>query len=163
MNDIEKAIEDWKKGIGDIPTNSSNDTYKSNLLHERWSPKWQWFQPPMWRIFSWAYNIKSVVYTGVYPIAVKTDMEIPPEGITLEFQASIYKSEAIEEKAKELFNQFKSKFEYLGIGGMCGNCSIYEFRKDCIHESYCLRAYNIGYKDGAFDKNKLIKDSKEGE
>lgn len=79
MTEMEAMLDQWRKTVhgasmtGEDP--SGND-YKSNLLHEVWSPRWKWFQPPMWKIFRWAYRIKRTLYTGVYPVAIGGDFSM---------------------------------------------------------------------------------------
>lgn len=68
MSNIDEMLQTWKDGIKEEGNEEEN--YKSNLLHEEWAPKWKRFQPPMWKMFRWAYNIKRTLFTGVYPVSI---------------------------------------------------------------------------------------------
>lgn len=108
-SDVEKAIDYWREEvIKDSPPHAAN--YKSNMLHEVWSPKWKWVRPLLgWigfrKIVRWAYNIKSTLFTGVYPVAIKTGLEIDPDAngnFTLSFKGEMYVNEAIQREVDRL-------------------------------------------------------------
>lgn len=70
MSDLEKMLEDWRKEVHDPGMDINPDGTPAegfNMIHEVWSPRWKCFQPPMWKIFRWAYKIKRTLYTGCYP------------------------------------------------------------------------------------------------
>lgn len=86
-----------------------------DMTHERWSPKWKYFKPPMWWIFRWAYDIKKTLYTNCYPIAVNTGgisiaskPIVPTDSIEIEFNGTSFRSEAIEKKANAFMANIKS-------------------------------------------------------
>ena len=59
-----------------MPEKNSNTL---NILHEVWSPRFKWFQPPMWPIFRWAYKIKRTLLVGCYPISMGTNADDMPK------------------------------------------------------------------------------------
>lgn len=100
-----------------------------DMLHERWSPKWKYFKPPMWWIFRWAYDIRKTLYTNCYPIAVNTTgisiaskPIVPTNEITIKFNTTPFKSEAIEKKANEFMTNLKKVIDEKPIKEIDKSC-----------------------------------------
>ena len=66
---IRKVLEGWKKGLGDNSLGRINrPNYGFEFMHEVWSPKFKYFQPPMWQIFRWAYDVRRRLLINSCPI-----------------------------------------------------------------------------------------------
>lgn len=104
MNDVEEMLSNWKDGIEQDLTDSNHGT---NLLHEVWTPRCKYFQPPMRKIFRWAYKIKSNMYTNVYPVGIPvSDQEHinsnADGSFDLEFSDNKFESPIIDKVAERL-------------------------------------------------------------
>ena len=62
--DIRDVLNDWIRWIED---GDPNKNHTVEIIHESWSPKWKWFQPPMWKVFRWAYSIDRTILKNCYP------------------------------------------------------------------------------------------------
>lgn len=78
------------------------------VVHERWKPKVRWFHPPRWKIFRWAYDIETHVYTNCYPIRIKTELQPVEKNIVIEFEFSGQQpvSPEIDTRVEELLEEW---------------------------------------------------------
>ena len=105
---IEDVMKGWRDGLGADPSQKPDmSKYVSDMLLEEWSPVWKKFQPPMWRIFRWAYHIKKRLYTNVYPVKISSPCDYTPDAeISISFNGNKCVSEEVSKLADELREKF---------------------------------------------------------
>lgn len=106
MSELEKVSKDWKDAV----TAEDNNNNAMNLKYEEWVPIWKGFQPPMWKIFRWAYKIKTTFFTNAYPVSIGSSNEILEFGCHpgLIINNVKYENPMITAKAEELLKFYKT-------------------------------------------------------
>ena len=100
MSGILNMITLWKKTV-----EKEEDTPTSiNIIMDTWEPRFNWFRPPMWKIFRWAYKHHYTKFCNCYPTSIHSSIEesYSDNGITLEFNAHKVESPEIEKMANKL-------------------------------------------------------------
>lgn len=55
-----------------------------DLMFIQYTPRWKWFQPPMWKIFLWAYKIVDArLYKNCVPVGFSEGKRPTPRNIEI--------------------------------------------------------------------------------
>jgi len=83
----------------------NENKYTMDILYVVVSPRWKWFQPPLWKCFMWAYKKeKELLLKNCYPKSMNTNVD--ESSVNIEFQSFPYENEKINDMTNEILKRF---------------------------------------------------------
>lgn len=85
-----------------------------DLLYISCTPRWKWFQPPLWKCFMWAYKIeKQMLFTNAYPKSIKVvdSKESTQDSLEINFQPSVYNNEKVNGDVEKMLENWRRMIE----------------------------------------------------